>query len=375
MSSVKLPVPKDASAAAGPYVARTFFRSLASFLAVDVVVMLCFDGALWQWAVLTGVEAVLLLLNVWRSSLAVREVLSPLDTLTEAAESLKDSSLDADELRRLARKLERVDAQTMAKRVAITGGGKELSALAQAINDMLARIDQRYQAQVRFTSDASHELRTPIAVIQGYANLLNRWGKDNPRIRQEAIDAIVQEAEAMANQVEQLLFLVRGDNNTQRITLEEIDLTALVTTVAKETDLVDETHRVESDIAGGVRCVADAGLIKQCLRVLCDNALKYTPEGGCVTIGLKTEGGEAHISVADTGVGISQEKLPHIFERYYRADESRTRSTGGTGLGLAIADWIAVHHAGRIDVSSRLGLGSRFTLVIPLVPPEPEEEA
>lgn len=374
MSSAKLPLTKDAAAAAGPYVARIFFRSLLSFLAVDIVVMLCFDGQLWQWAVLTGVEALFLMFNVWRSNKAVREVLAPLGTLVEAAETLKDSSLDANELRRLARKLERVDERTMAQRVAVTGGGKEISALGEAINAMLERIDRRYQAQVRFTSDASHELRTPISVIQGYADLLDRWGKDNPQIRQEAIDAIRQEAQAMAKLVEQLLFLVRGDNETQKVTFEDLDLTALVTAVAKETDLVDETHHVEAQVAEGVRCVADGGMIKECLRVLCDNALKYTPEGGSVTIGLRTQEGWAHISVTDTGVGISEEDLPHVFDRFYRAEESRSRSTGGTGLGLSIAAWIAARHAGRIDVTSRPSLGSRFTLVFPLTPPEPEEE-
>lgn len=374
MSSAELPLTKDPAAAAGPYVARIFFRSLLIFLAVDIVVMLCFDGALWQWAVLTGVEALFLIFNVWRSNKAVREVLAPLETLAEAAETLKDSSLDANELRRLARKLERVDERTMAQRVAVTGGGKEISALGEAINAMLARIDRRYQAQVRFTSDASHELRTPISVIQGYANLLNRWGKDDPQIRQEAIDAICQEAQAMADLVEQLLFLVRGDNETQKVTFEDIDLTALVTAVAKETDLVDDTHLVEAQIQDGVRCVADGGMIKECLRVLCDNALKYTPEGGSVTIGLKTQEGWAYVSVTDTGVGISEEDLPHVFDRFYRAEESRSRSTGGTGLGLAIAAWIAARHAGRIDVTSRPGLGSRFTLAFPLTPPEPEEE-
>lgn len=178
----------------------------------------------------------------------------------------------------------------------------------------------------------------------------------------------------MARLVEQLLFLVRGDNETQKVTLEELDLTALVTAVARETDLVDDTHRVEAQVEDGVRAIADGGMIKECLRVLCDNALKYTPEGGSVTIALRTEEGQACISVTDTGVGIPEEDLPRIFDRFYRAEQSRSRSTGGTGLGLAIAAWIAARHAGRIDVSSRPGLGSRFTLVFPLTPPEPEEE-
>ncbi len=372
MSSAELRLSKRSSAA-GSYIARSFFRMLASFLVIDAVVMLCFDGALWQWLVLSGIEVVLLIANLWRSSAAVQAVLAPLETLADAAESLKDSSLDASELRKLARKLERVDAQTLTHHVSVTGG-KELSALGESINAMLERIDRRYQAQVRFTSDASHELRTPISVIQGYADLLDRWGKDDPQIRQEAIDAIRQEAAAMGALVEQLLFLVRGDNETQKVTMDETDLTALVTAVARETAMVDTTHQVTSDVQTGVTGTADAAMVKECLRVLCDNALKYTPEGGSVDISLKAENGWAKIAVTDTGMGIPAEDLPHVFDRFFRSEQSRSRSTGGTGLGLAIAAWIAARHAGRIDVTSRLGLGSRFTLTFPLTPPEPESE-
>ena len=114
-------------------------------------------------------------------------------------------------------------------------------------------------------------------------------------------------------------------------------------------------------------------MVKECLRVLCDNALKYTPEGGSVDISLKAENGWAKIAVTDTGMGIPEEDLAHIFDRFFRSEQSRSRSTGGTGLGLAIAAWIAARHAGRIDVTSRVGLGSRFTLTFPLTPPEPED--
>lgn len=371
MSSAELRLSKRASTA-GSYIARSFFRTLMSFLVIDAVVMLCFDGALWQWLVLSGIEVVLLIATLWRSSSAVQTVLAPLETLADAAESLKDSSLDASELRKLARKLERVDAQTLTHHVSVTGG-KELSALGESINAMLERIDRRYQAQVRFTSDASHELRTPISVIQGYADLLDRWGKDDPQIRQEAIDAIRQEAAAMGALVEQLLFLVRGDNETQKVTMDETDLTALVTAVARETDMVDTTHQVTGDVQTGVTGIADTAMVKECLRVLCDNALKYTPEGGSVDISLKAENGWAKIAVTDTGMGIPEEDLAHIFDRFFRSEQSRSRSTGGTGLGLAIAAWIAARHAGRIDVTSRVGLGSRFTLTFPLTPPEPED--
>jgi signal transduction histidine kinase len=173
--------------------------------------------------------------------------------------------------------------------------------------------------------------------------------------------------------VEQLLFLVRGDNDTQKVDFQMLDLSELVLTVAKETDLVDDTHEVRANVEPEVVCVADRALVKQCLRVLCDNALKYTPEGGSVTIGLRRDGDWAEMRVQDTGVGISQEDLPHVFERFYRSDLSRNRATGGTGLGLAIAAWIAQRHGGKLSVESVLGEGSTFLLRIPLTGPTMEE--
>lgn len=355
------------------YVIRNSLGSLLSFLAVDLVVGLCFEGKIWTWIVLAVVEAILLALIAWRSGCAVRQALEPLQTLAAAAESLKDASLNAVQLRQLSQKLERVDAQTLKRKVAVAGS-EEWDTLGETINDMLARIDQRYQAQVRFTSDASHELRTPIAVIKGYADLLDRWGKDDPQVLQEGIDAIRQEADNMGAMVEQLLFLVRGDNETQKVSMTDTDLTALVTAVVRETDLVDDAHQIGSDVQENVTAVCDPAMIKECLRVLCDNALKYTPDGGSVSVRLRSEDGYAHISVIDTGVGISEEDLPRVFDRFFRADQSRSRATGGTGLGLSIAAWIAARHAGWIDVTSQPGEGSQFVLVLPLVQPEPEEE-
>ena len=301
MSSAELRLSKRASTA-GSYIARSFFRTLMSFLVIDAVVMLCFDGALWQWLVLSGIEVVLLIATLWRSSSAVQTVLAPLETLADAAESLKDSSLDASELRKLARKLERVDAQTLTHHVSVTGG-KELSALGESINAMLERIDRRYQAQVRFTSDASHELRTPISVIQGYADLLDRWGKDDPQIRQEAIDAIRQEADSMKELVEQLLFLARGDNDSMHIEMETFDLTEVAAEVLKETGMIDQTHTFSARWEGAVPVCADVGLTKQALRILVDNSIKYTPAGGHITLSAALRDGMARLSVQDEGQG------------------------------------------------------------------------
>ena len=258
-------------------------------------------------------------------------------------------------------------------RIQIPGGQEELRALAGAINAMLERIDRAYQVQVQFVSDASHELRTPIAVIQGYANMLDRWGKNDPEVRQEAISAIRAEADSMGALVEQLLFLARGDNNTQAVQFKVVDLSAMVDKVYRETELLETGRRVYSAIQADIQFYGDTGLLKQALRILVDNAVKYTPEGGALFIRLQGADGMVELSVSDTGQGIAPEDLPKVFQRFYRTDESRTRQTGGTGLGLSIAQWIAARHGGWIQVVSKQGLGSRFTLVLPWVEQVPEE--
>ncbi len=203
-------------------------------------------------------------------------------------------------------------------------------------------------------------------MVQGYANLLDRWGKDDPAIRQEAIDAIRQEADSMKELVEQLLFLARGDNDSMRIEMEDFDLTALAAEVLRETEMIDQTHIFLARWDGAVPVRADAGLIKQALRVLVDNSIKYSPEGGRILLSVRADGGAARMSVQDEGQGIGAESLPHIFDRFFRTDESRARQTGGTGLGLAIAKWIADRHGGWFEVLSREGVGTRITMVLPL---------
>ena len=373
MSFGKHRLPKDPAATAGPYLARSLASSAGAMAAIDLVVALGFQGTPGRWAILITVELGLmaLLLAVRRAQL--RRALSPLDTVVQAAEQNKEAVLQRNELRRLSRRLKGVDASALDARVAATGAGAPVEALTGSINEMLERIDQGYRAQARFTSDASHELRTPIAVIQGYADLLDRWGKEDPETMQEAIDAIRQEADSMANLVEQLLYLVRGDKGTQRIEMAPVDLAPLAAAVARETAMVAPGYIVTPEIQTGITAEADAEAVKECLRVLTDNAVKYTPEGGTITVGLTREEGFARLSVTDTGIGISAEDQAHIFERFYRADASRARQTGGTGLGLSIADWIARRHHGRIEVESAPGQGSTFTLVLPLEQPEDQD--
>ena len=354
---------------------KLFLQNLVCFLLLDLFILVFVGVSGWVWRLLFIVEFLTLLFFMNRNAQLIRSLLAPLEAMGETADVLSQSDLRPEDLECLIRRLDNINVSHLSSRVSLPQGSQELDGLTRAINAMLERIDQGYQAQARFVSDASHELRTPISVIQGYANLLNRWGKDNPAARQEAIDAIVQESDSMARLVEQLLFLVRGDNDTQVVHLEQVDLTLVADEVARETQLLDTGREISAQLEPMVLVQADPRLVKQAYRILVDNAVKYTPEGGHIRLSLCQEGGTARLAVADDGPGIPREELGKLFRRFYRADQSRNRQTGGTGLGLSIAHWIAQRHGGWIEVTSRPGVGSRFTLVLPEHHTEAETES
>ena len=312
-------------------------------------------------------QLVSLLSNLFKNAGTIKKTLRPIQELAAAAAKLNTASgMSPEELSVLADKLDEINATHLDTRISVSGTQKELRELAQAINAMLDRINKAYRSQMRFVSDASHELRTPIAVVQGYANLLDRWGKDDPAIRQEAIDAIRQEADSMKELVEQLLFLARGDNDSMHIEMETFDLTEVAAEVLKETEMIDQTHTFSARWEGAVPVCADVGLTKQALRILVDNSIKYTPAGGHITLSAALRDGMARLSVQDEGQGIDAGSLPHVFDRFYRTDQSRARQTGGTGLGLAIAKWIVDRHGGWFEVRSWPGVGTRMTIVLPV---------
>lgn len=298
----------------------------------------------------------LLLIQSWRRGRRhVARTLKPLTDLAEKARSLRS----------LAGTISSIDASRLDQRIRMDTGQKELDDLAAAINSMLNRIDEAYRLQVRFVSDASHELRTPISVIQGYASLLDRWGKDDPETLQEAISAIRSESDNMKDLVEQLLFLARGDNDTMTLYPETFDGVQLVEEVAQEARMVDPNHSFLTRESKPVMMEADRQLIKQALRILVDNSTKYTDPGGEIQIYADKEGGKVRLTVQDTGIGIDPEKLPYIFDRFYRVEESRARATGGSGLGLSIMKWIVERHGGSIEVVSRKDFGTRTRLTFP----------
>jgi len=262
----------------------------------------------------------------------------------------------------MSKTVKNITVNALDTRINVSGSQDELKDLANTFNSMLDRIQQSYDQQNQFVSDASHELRTPIAVIQGYANLLDRWGKNDKEVLEESITAIKSEAENMKGLIEQLLFLARGDKNTQKVEKTDFYIDELIDEIVRETKLIDETHEILNEINEKVKVNADRSLLKEALRIFVDNSIKYTAHGGYVKINSYEEGGSIVISIEDDGAGISKEDLPHIFDRFYRADKSRTKESGGTGLGLAIAKWIIMKHRGAIEVESKIGEGTKIII-------------
>ena len=324
---------------------------------------------IYAFIALLAIELLTLLSRTADDRRMVRKTLDPIAELAKAAQSLNDVNrqLDHEKTMALAGRLDGIDAGRLDTRIQVDDLQEELKNVAVAINGMLDRINESYAAQARFVSDASHELRTPIAVIQGYANLLDRWGKEDEKALTESVAAIKDEADNMKGLVEQLLFLARGDSNRIRLVEEPIELSNLINEVTEETRMLDSGHefKVNSCI---VVIIGDRALIKQALRILVDNAIKYTDQGGEIKISVSREGDFARLSVADSGIGISPDILPRVFDRFVRADESRTRATGGAGLGLSIAQWIVTRHNGRLEVLSREGIGTRMSLILPCTP-------
>ncbi len=317
-------------------------------------------------------EIIYLLSSLGSNTKTLRKTLKPLTDLAETAQILQKDMVESGghaqgaELKTLAGVLGDIDVDRLDRRIAVESTQHELKDLAAAINDMLNRINQSYQTQVRFVSDASHELRTPISVIQGYVNLLDRWGKQDEKVMQESIDAIKGETDNMKNLVEQLLFLARGDNETMQLHLQQFDVCHVVEEIIREARLIDPHHVFQLSLPETAEITGDKQLIKQAVRILVDNSIKYTPVGETIKLGVAVEGLEVSIQVQDNGIGIEPQDLSHIFDRFYRSDESRARKTGGAGLGLAIAKWIVERHNGHFQVVSRVDIGTRITVVVPV---------
>ena len=302
---------------------------------------------------------------VWRSS--SRRHLQQVSALAQEAKRLTEQERNRAALTPKVDLLEEaIDHSSPTQTARLHMNDPDLQGLEEAINDLLDRMQAAYNQQARFVSDASHELRTPIAVLKGYADLLERWGKDDPQVREESILAIQSEADRMRRLVDQLLFLARGDSGRAPLQPAVLNLSELLEEVWEESRMIDPAHRWLLDAPQPVSFTGDRDMLKQALRILSDNAAKYSPADAEILLHCGTaEDGSPTLTVRDHGMGIKPQDLPHVFDRFYRSDPARSRQSGGSGLGLSIAHWIIARHGGYIEVSSWEGIGTRFRIVLP----------
>lgn len=305
-------------------------------------------------APLAGLAVLVSLLAIGGSYSLARRAFAPVNAIVESTREITESNLS--------------------RRLPVKSRRDEISRLAMTFNDLLARLEVAFNEreeilaqQRRFVADASHELRTPLTSILGYARLLKNWGLENPETARESAQAIEDQANRMYRLVAELLLLARGDEAAD-INLEPVDLREIATRAVESVSVtVNGNLSIELDTGDApVLALADPDLIYQVAMILVDNAIRYTPHGGTVTVRTRHLPDGQLLEIADTGIGIPAEHLPHLFERFYQVD--RSRSSGGTGLGLAIARQIVELHNGTIDVISVSGQGSTFTIRFPRPP-------
>lgn len=307
--------------------------------------------------------AVSLVLAAIVGAFLARRALAPIDTITSTASAITRT-------------------RDLGKRIQIADNASEVGHLAGTFNDMLDQIQQLFQMQERLIGDVSHELRTPLTTVQGNIELLQRMAMAPPpdasaRTREvtallnETLTEVQAETERMSTMISDLLLLAQADSGALQLQMAPVEMDTLLLDVYRQARRLAEHYkgpgelevRLGSEDQALVR--GDRDKLRQVLLNLAENAVKYTPAGGAVTLGLEHSGGWVKLAVSDTGIGISDEQQQHIFERFYRTDKARSRELGGSGLGLSIAQSITQAHGGKITVESKLGEGSTFVLWLP----------
>jgi len=293
--------------------------------------------------------------------LLTRAALSPVEAVVRAAGEMSEGDL--------SRRLPVANPKDEIGRLTIT-----INALLARLEVAFTRLEETLSRQQRFAADASHELRTPLTSISGHARMLDEWAlHGDEQTARQSVGTIRREAGRMRGLVESLLTLTRGDEGAP-MEVGRYDLSALGKE-ATETARAAAEGRVSVEFVSNeheVTAAFDRERVLQVASILLDNAVKYTPEGGSVHVRVEEKDGGAALAVSDTGVGISEEQLPLVFDRFYRADAARTEE--GVGLGLSIARQIAEAHGGTIEAMSKLGVGSTFVLLLPRQKPGPSQE-
>ena len=261
-----------------------------------------------------------------------------------------------------------ISAQNLSSRLEVPKTRDELQRLTETLNGMLDRLESAFKKITQFTADASHELRTPVAVMRTRAELSLRKARSAEEYR-EVIAEVLAELERTSALIEQLMFLARADGGKETLRFNPTDVVDVLRDVCHQGTALAEAKQIlfQQQLPDSpVWIKGDATSLRRLFLILIDNAVKYTPASGQVAVSLQRNGRYAIAEVRDTGIGISEVDLPNVFERFYRADKARTRETGGVGLGLSIGRWITEVHAGAIDVQSTPGHGSVFQVRLPL---------
>ena len=278
-----------------------------------------------------------------------RRALKPVDKIAQTAQEIGESDLSR-----------RINVNTK----------DELGRLAATLNEMIGRLEKAFQRQKQFTSDASHELRTPLAVIEAESTLALQKERPPSDYRQ-SLEIVSREARQMSSLIDKLLTLARSDAGKEQWNFTEVDLSKLTTNLSTDVEVLCQEKGLSFQLGHTQDLVVkgDEARLRELFMNLLDNAIRYTPSPGTVSLSLRREGQMAVVAITDTGIGIPAEDIPSIFERFYRVDKSRSRAEGGSGLGLAICRHIAEAHGGKIEVESQVGAGSTFSVWFPLQPP------
>lgn len=269
---------------------------------------------------------------------------------------------------RIIQGAERVGVRNLSRRLEVPRAKDELRRLTEHLNAMLDRIEASVKRITQFTADASHDLRTPLALIRTNAELVLRRPRSESEYR-EALHRILVTSEETTELIEQLLMLARADANVAQLKMEPTELYKIVRAAGQKARMLAAGKGLSFSESGppcSLTLLANAAALERLLLSVVDNAVKYTPPSGHVALVLSVQGSQAVIEVRDTGIGIAEQDLPHVFERFYRADQTRSRETRGSGLGLSIAKWIAETHNGSIELRSRPGQGTTVIIRLPL---------
>jgi heavy metal sensor kinase len=265
----------------------------------------------------------------------------------------------------MAAQAQEITGSNLNRRLEIGHAAEELLVLAASFNELLARLDQSFEAMRRFVADASHELRTPIAVIRGEADVALSHDRGAAEYK-ESLAIVLDESRRLSRLVDDLLNLARADAGRVKLEAQEFYFNELLAECCRSMQTLAAASGItlECRSTGDVQFRGDEALLRRLVINLLDNAIRYTPPGGKVSAVLETDDDDVRIRISDTGVGIPPEAAPHVFDRFYRADKARSRQDGGFGLGLSIVKWIAESHNGTVELTHNPGPGTTFTVTL-----------